>query len=206
MPQTPVPPSTAPALTIGVMGSASDDLSPEAVSLSYALGRAIARHGCTLVNGACPGYPYHAARGAKEAGGLTVGVSPASSLDQHLRQYRSPSDYLDVIVYTGAGPMGREVTNIRSSDVVIILGGRSGTLGEFAIAYDEGKLIGVLEGTGGITEALPAIVEICRKNSGAHVIYDANPERLVQRLIDDYHQHWCQRPTCVHDVHAQPRT
>lgn len=46
--------------------------------------------------------------------------------------------------------MGREATNIRSS--VLLLGGRSGALGEFAITYDEGKWIGVLAGSGGITE------------------------------------------------------
>lgn len=197
-------PASTPRMTIGVMGSASDERSPEAVSLSYALGQAIARHGCTLINGACPGYPYHAARGAKEAGGLTVGISPACSLDEHLNRYGSPSAYLDVIVYTGAGLMGREVTNIRSSDIVIIVGGRSGTLGEFAIAYDEGKLIGVLEGSGGITEALRAIVEICHKDSGAHLIYDSEPERLVQRLIDYYHMHHRKQPGHVHHVHSRP--
>ncbi|MFZ5593982.1 MAG: hypothetical protein ACOY4D_06955 [Pseudomonadota bacterium] len=37
------------------------------------------------------------------------------------------------------------------------MGGRSGTLGEFAIAYDEGKLIGVLQGSGGITEKIPIL-------------------------------------------------
>ncbi len=202
---TPLPPAAAPRMTIGVIGSAADDLDPEALALSYALGQAIARHGCTLVNGACPGFPYHAARGAKDAGGFTVGISPALSLDQHLHDYRSPADYLDVIVYTGSGLMGREVTNIRSSDIVVIVGGRSGTLGEFAIAYDEGKLIGVLEGSGGITEALPAIVEICHKDSGAHLIYDTDPERLVARLIDYYHQNHCQRPSCFHEPHERPR-
>ena len=37
----------------------------------------------------------------------------------------------------GSGLMGREIENIRSCDVVIFAGGRSGTLGEFAIAFDE---------------------------------------------------------------------
>src|SRR5207244_9938763 len=60
---------------------------------------------------------------------------------------RSPSvDGFDVLIYTGSGLMGREITNIRSCDIVVIVGGRIGTLGEFAIAYDEGRLIGVLTG------------------------------------------------------------
>jgi len=41
--------------------------------------------------------------------------------------------------------MGREVENIQTCDAVVIVGGRSGTLGEFAIAYDQAKIIGVLE-------------------------------------------------------------
>jgi predicted Rossmann-fold nucleotide-binding protein len=57
----------------------------------------------------------------------------------------------DVLIYTGSGLMGREITNIRSGDMVVFAGGRSGTLGELAIAYDEGRLLGVLTGTGGIT-------------------------------------------------------
>src|SRR5437667_448881 len=60
---------------------------------------------------------------------------------------RSPSvDGFDVLIYTGSGLMGREITDIRTCDIVVIVGGRIGTLGEFAIAYDEGRLIGVLTG------------------------------------------------------------
>jgi len=71
--------------------------------------------------------------------------------------------------------MGREVTNIRSSDIVIVVVGSSGTLGEFAIAYDKGKLIGVLEGSGGITDKLPQLVESFNKNTGANIVYNSEP-------------------------------
>lgn len=198
------PPAPVPRMTIGVMGSAGGALDDVAIDLSFELGQAIARHGCVLVNGACPGLPYHAARGAKLAGGLTLGISPALSLHEHLSLYGSPIDYLDLIVYTGSGLMGREVTNIRSSDIVILVGGRSGTLGEFAIAYDEGKLIGVLEGTGGITDALPDIVSICRKDSGAYLIYDSDPDRLVRSLIDYYVKQHHLHPSCFFRNPPQP--
>jgi hypothetical protein len=82
--------------------------------------------------------------------------------------------------------MGRELINIRSSDIIVVAGGRSGTLGEFAIAYEEGKLIGVLTGTGGITPALPELETTLGKKTGAEVIYDDDPERLVQRLLERY--------------------
>lgn len=82
--------------------------------------------------------------------------------------------------------MGRELINIRSSDIVVIVGGRFGTLGEFAIAYEEGKLIGVLTGTGGISDALPALEASLGKNTGAQVIYDSDPARLIERLLKRY--------------------
>lgn len=188
-------------LSIGVMGAAGGVIAPEALAACEALGAAIARAGCICLTGACPGLPQAAVRGAKAAGGMTVGISPALSRDEHVYDYGSPTEGLDVLIYTGSGLMGREVTNIRSSDIVVIAGGRSGTLGEFSIAYDEGKLIGVLEGTGGITEGLPEIVRLCRKDSGAHLIYDADPERLVARLIDYYRTKHAACPS-VHHRHA----
>ncbi len=57
--------------------------------------------------------------------------------------------------------------NIRSSDIVIIIGGQSGTLGEYAIAYDEGRLIGVVSGSGGIADLVPELLERLTKNTGA---------------------------------------
>lgn len=183
-------------LTVGVMGSADANAPADIAKQAYQLGCAIAQRGLILITGACPGLPYECARGATSLGGLSVGISPALSLDEHVHKYLSPSDAFDVIVYTGSGLMGREVTNIRSSDVVVILGGRSGTLGEFAIAYDEGKLIGVLEGTGGITAQLPGLVASFNKETGANVIYDADPTGLMNRLMDAYTSQHYQRPSC----------
>ncbi len=185
-----------PRLCVGVMGSAAGEVPPEARERAYALGQAIARRGYVLVTGACPGLPYECARGARNFGGLSVGISPALSLDEHLHKYHSPADAYDVIVYTGSGLMGREVTNIRSSDLVIILGGRSGTLGEFAIAYDEGRLIGVLEGTGGIADHLRGIVAALDKETGARVLYDSDPVRLLERLAEAYRRGHYRRPSC----------
>jgi hypothetical protein len=197
-------PFQRPNLAIGVMGSAGGEISDLAIAKSFALGRAIAKAGFTLVTGACPGLPYHAARGAKSVGGLTVGISPGLSYDEHVEKYGSPTAYQDVIVYTGSGLMGREVTGIRSCDMVVIVGGRSGTLGEFAIAYDEGRLIGVLEGTGGITDELPNIVRVCHKESGAHVIYESEPDLLVARMAGYYQAQHHLHSSVHHRRHVAP--
>jgi predicted Rossmann-fold nucleotide-binding protein len=82
--------------------------------------------------------------------------------------------------------MGREVVAIRSCDIVIIVGGRSGTLGEFSVAYDEGKIIGVLNNTGGITGILKDLEKAIKKPTGSEVVYDDDPARLVQRLLKLY--------------------
>jgi uncharacterized protein (TIGR00725 family) len=176
-----------PALAIGVMGSATEPIAEDALVSARALGRAVAGAGCTLVTGACPGLPYAAVEGAKAAGGLVVGISPALSESEHVRRFHSPVRGFDMLIYTGSGLMGREVINIRSSDMVVIVSGHSGTLGEFAIAYDEGRLIGVLTGTGGVADMAHELVKrLAAKQTGARVLFDDEPARLVTRLVDFY--------------------
>jgi uncharacterized protein (TIGR00725 family) len=168
------------------MGSAGGRISGDVRRRAYDLGREIALHRCSLVTGACPGIPHHAVKGCKAEGGLVVGISPALDLYEHINRYRSPYREFDVLVYTGDGLMGREVTGIRSCDIVILAGGRSGTLGEFAIAYDEGKVIGVLQGTGGVADSVDEIIRIVNKKTGARLIFDADPARLMARVIKAY--------------------
>ena len=179
-------PLTGSQIRIGIMGSADGSAEPSIVELSRRLGRAVAESGCCLLTGACPGLPHAAVLGAKEVAGHVVGISPAATLKEHVEVLRSPYKEYDVLIFTGLGLMGRELINIRSSDIVIIVGGHSGTLGEFAIAYEEGKLIGILTGTGGITAALPALEATIGKSTGSEVIYGSEPQQLVKRLLERY--------------------
>lgn len=177
---------TGVQLRIGVMGSAGGESVPGMVDSCRRLGRAIASSGCCLLTGACPGVPHEVVLGAKSVNGHVVGISPAVSLKEHVERYGSPYKEYDVLIFTGLGLMGRELVNIHSSDIVIVAGGRSGTLGEFAIAYEYGKLIGVLAGTGGIADALPALQANLHKQTGAEVVYEADPVTLVRRLVRRY--------------------
>jgi len=178
-----------PRMSVGIMGSAGGKLPTEVRRKVRRLGAAIAKRGYVLITGACPGLPHEAVKGAKEAGGIVVGVSPALNLEEHILKYRSPTRGYDAIIYTGSGLMGREIENIRSCDVVIFAGGRSGTLGEFAIAYDEAKVIGVLKSTGGITDHLGTIIDMVNKETGAVVCYDDDPESLLDQLEEIYNDH-----------------
>ena len=145
-----------------------------------------------------------AVAGAKGAGGLVVGISPALSETEHVQRFNSPVEGFDVLIYTGSGLMGREVVNIRSSDIVVIAGGRSGTLGEFAIAYDEGRLVGVLTGTGGVADMVKELVTRMGKDTGAQVLYDDHPDSLVRRLVEYYRTSHYRRPSSLHDVADTP--
>jgi uncharacterized protein (TIGR00725 family) len=184
------------ALKIGVMGGASGTFDKLHMDKAHQLGHAIADHDCVTITGACPGLPLAAACGAKQKGGLVVGISPGLSLDEHIYKYGSPTEFHDVLIFTGSGLMGREIVNIRSSDIVIIIGGRSGTLGELAIAYDEGKLIGVLTGTGGISDMIAEILKACSKDTGAFVQYDDDAAKLVNSLLETYRTSHHKRPSC----------
>jgi len=66
---------------------------------------------------------------------------------------------------------------------VLILGGATGTLNEFTIAYDEGKIIGVLEGSGGVADHVAQIIDYCGKATQGMVLFDGDPERLVTRCL-----------------------
>ena len=185
-------------IKIGVMGTATGKFSVKVRETAYELGCAIAKNECITITGACPGLPLEAARGASESGGLVVGISPGLSEWEHMNKYHSPVVHHDVLVFTGSGLMGREVVNIRSSDIVVIVGGRSGTLGEFSIAFDEGKLIGILEGTGGITAEIRDIVKIVKKRTGAKIIYGKDPHDLVKRLLIFYKKEHYKHPNIHH--------
>ncbi len=173
-------------IKIGVMGSAGGAMDPVQLEHCKELGRAIADEGCAILTGGCPGLPHAAIVGCKERGGLTIGVSPALSFQEHVERYGSPTDNIDVMIFTGAGLMGREIVGVRSCDVVIIVGGRSGTLGEFAIAYDEGRMIGVLTGTGGVADHIEEFLPVIQKPTGSRLFFDEDPRALVQRCVASF--------------------
>jgi uncharacterized protein (TIGR00725 family) len=180
-------PDVHPKPTIGVMGSsgkASNEAEAQRLaSLSERLGQAIAQRDCVLVTGATTGFPDLVSRAARRHGGWTIGVSPASSKEEHVTRYALPEDGVDMIVYTGFGLKGRNVINVRSSDIVIIFGGGIGTLNEFTIAYDEGKIVGVLEGTGGVANRIMEIATLSTKQVNPELLFDSSPEVLVEACL-----------------------
>lgn len=174
-------------LKIGVMGSGleknENSVTEKAKKLAYDVGQEIARHNCILVNGACYGIPYLASKGAKESDGTVVGVSPAENLHEHVHKYKFPTDVYDIIFYTGFGFKGRNVVNVSNCDAIIVVSGQVGTLNEFTIAYDDGMIIGIMQGSGGIADFVDDIIKITNKKTGAKLIYSKEPHELVKKVI-----------------------
>jgi hypothetical protein len=171
-------------LKICVSGAAeTGHCGPNALEMAKTLGKAIAEQGAILTTGATTGFPLWVAAGAKEAGGFSIGMSPASTEREHVEVYGLPLDYMDLIVYTGFGYSGRNLLLTRSADAVIIGCGRVGTINEFTIAFEDGKLIGVLEGPW-LTDEIIRDIMVKGHRPSERVIFDPDPKNLVKRVTE----------------------
>lgn len=171
-----------------VSGSAEEEhCPPGTVEKATEIGKLIAEAGMVLVTGATTGMPYYAAKGAKEAGGIVIGLSPAESKAAHVKSYHLPIDYHDLIIYTGFGYSGRNLLLTRSADAVITVYGRIGTLNEFTIAFEDRKPQGVLTGTGGTSDELEHILKIAHRGNGK-AVFDSDPRTLVEKVTAMIHE------------------
>lgn len=171
------------AYKICISGAAeTGHCSRDAVEKAVSLGREIAHRDYVLVAGATTGIPYWTAKGAHAEGGLVIGFSPAASRVAHIKTYRLPTDFYDTIIFTGADYAGRNLALTRASDGIVIICGRTGTLNEFMIAFEDQRPIGVLEGTGGTADMIREILE--KSHQGFRkVVFSRDPSDLLDKLI-----------------------
>ena len=171
---------------ICVSGAASGDTVKSSRDLAFALGKAIAEQGKTLTTGATVGLPMHAAAGfksVKNAKGVSVGFSPAASFREHVSVYRLPTVEFDYINFTGMAYVGRDVHLVRSSDAVITVGGRMGSLHEFSTALESRKVCGVLLGSGGLADYVPILLKHIEAPHTENVVFDSDPNELIRKVI-----------------------
>jgi uncharacterized protein (TIGR00725 family) len=100
------------------------------------VGRLLAERGCTVVTGGLGEVMAAAARGAKSAGGTTIGVLPGETR-------RDANEWTDHVVVTGVGH-ARNLAVVASGDAVIAVGGRWGTLAEIGFAHVLGRPVVIL--------------------------------------------------------------
>ncbi len=174
---------------ICVSGAAAGETVEADHQLAFDLGKGIALRGKTLITGATIGLPWYAAKGAfsvrgKHDIGVSIGFSPASSFREHVVVYKLPTVEFDYINFTGMAYVGRDVHLVRSSDAVITIGGRMGSLHELATALESHKVCGVLMGSGGLADFVPTLLANIDSPGADDVIYDTDPDRLLDKVIE----------------------
>jgi uncharacterized protein (TIGR00725 family) len=172
---------------ICVSGAASGETVTAAHQIAYDLGVAIAKKGKTLLTGATVGLPHYAAMGYMSVddsrSGVSVGFSPASSFREHVAVYKLPTKEFDYINFTGMQYVGRDVHLVRSSDAVITVGGRMGSLHELSTALESRKVCAVLLGSGGLADYVPTLLQYIEAPGANDIIFDTDPKRIVNKVI-----------------------
>jgi hypothetical protein len=169
---------------MGSAGDVSTASDKEAlVGKANALAQVIATRDLVLLTGATTGIVYVVGKFAHDAGVFHLGISPASDNREHVEKYKLPLDACSVIVYTGFGLKGRNVVLVRSCEVVLFIAGAMGSLNEFTIAHDEGKVIGCLTGTGGVADEVDYLLKKFSKNTGARVFQNEDPAKLLDACL-----------------------
>lgn len=127
-----------------VIGHNENGSTPEAEKIAYETGLEIAKSDAVLITGGLGGVMRAACRGAKDGGGLTVGIIPQNDPS-------FANEYCDIVIPTGIG-LARDFLNALTGDGVIIVGGGSGTLSETCAAYMYKKPIAAIKNSGGIAD------------------------------------------------------
>jgi uncharacterized protein (TIGR00725 family) len=145
---------------IGVMGAGRCD--DDVGAVAEEVGHLVAEAGAVLLCGGRGGVMEAAARGARLAGGLTIGILPGRDASES-----PPNPYIDVALFTGLGD-GRNYVNVCSSHAIIAIAGGYGTLSEIALAMKVGKPVVLLRSWR--LDADPPLPELRRARTAAEAV------------------------------------
>ena len=155
---------------VGIMGP-GESARPEENEMAFALGKAVAQHGwIVLTGGRSFGIMQAAMKGAHEAKGLTIGVLPTENA-------QNSSDDADIKIITGMGS-ARNMINVLSSHILVVIGMAAGTASEVALAIKANKKIILLH--------QDEITIRFFKNMGTYKVMVANTVEETLQIIKDY--------------------
>jgi uncharacterized protein (TIGR00725 family) len=169
-------------LLITIIGKSAKDprdpVPPEALAAAERVGRLIAEQGAIVVSGGLNGVMEAVSKGAKDAGGLVVGILPG--FDK-----ADANAYVDIPITTGMGWM-RNTLTVRAADAVIMISGGIGTLNELTVAYQDKPTV-VLEGTGGWSDRIREIAyqgKHLDESGSATLHFARTPEDAVDLALE----------------------
>lgn len=136
---------------ICVIGKWEGD-SLENYELAEKIGALVAENNDILICGGGPGIMEYSCKGAYNKNGITVGFIASDDIE------KEGNKYLTIPIPTGMGYSMRSALAIRSSELVVVVGGGNGTLGEISMAYLEGKKILIVSGTGGWADRIKCVL------------------------------------------------
>jgi uncharacterized protein (TIGR00725 family) len=160
----------AARIAVCAPGSVSD----EELELAGAVGRLLAERGCTLVCGGLGGAMAAACRGAKGAGGVTVGIIPGYD-------DRAANPWVDHVICTGLG-QARNTLVAATGQALIAIGGGWGTLSEIALGLRLGRPVVLLGGWAEVFAADASRTQLAHLEGT--IIAAETPEAAVNAAID----------------------
>lgn len=180
-------------LNIGIYGSAVSDEGPKINAIAYRLGERIAKDGHTLITGACKGIPYEANKGANAHNGQSIGFTCVTSVQDHERYLEtSPDDFTQLITIPEDYPYKhdmlickkyRNVSSVAMTDIALFISGRWGTLNEFSIAFDTGKIMGLLTSYGKFSSQALSLVTFFEKKTTGVILTNSDPDLLYENVV-----------------------
>ena len=161
-----------PSRTISIIGGS--DSNPSNLELAERVGAEIAKRGAILVCGGLGGIMEAACKGAKSAGGQTLGIIPSDTKEH-------ANEFVDIVIPTGLG-YARNFLVAKTGDAVIALDGSAGTLSEIAIAWFSNKPIVSLVPTGGWAAKVAGEKIDERRTDTIHAA--SSPEEAVEMVFE----------------------
>ncbi|HXW02501.1 MAG TPA: TIGR00725 family protein [Candidatus Nitrosotenuis sp.] len=156
-----------------VIGNNENGCTPELEKAAYDIGQEVAKSGSVLISGGLGGVMKGACHGARDAGGLTVGIIPQNDPS-------FANEFCDVVIPSGLG-LARDFLTALSADGVIIVGGGSGTLSELCAAYMHKKPIAALKNSGGIASQYTDQYLDHRRN--VKIVGVSTPQEAVKYIL-----------------------
>ncbi len=179
-------------MKVGVYGSAKA-VDKRVAEKARTIGEILAEKGHSIITGGCNGYSYEAVLAASKAKGVCIGFSPFRNLQEHRAAGFPANGFAEIIFLPADFPYAenpaicmkyRNVMSVAACDCCIFIGGRLGTMNEFTNAADMKKDIGVLEGSGGITEGLlQQLVKVCAEKIASKILFEKDTISMVQKLV-----------------------
>ena len=158
-----------------IIGNNDNGCTPELEKIAYDAGKEVAQSNSVLITGGLGGVMKAASHGAKDGGGLTIGIIPQDDSTH-------ANEFCDIVIPSGMG-LSRDFLNALSADGVIVVGGGSGTLSEICAAYMYKKPIVALKNSGGTASKYAGTYLDHRKN--VKIVGVETPQQAIKYILEN---------------------